>query len=517
MPFTILALAPFTSLNNTAWRDDPVVIDAQTVDTVIERMKPMFSIPVTREICPEGSLDITCARMKDFHPDGLVRNNTFLKNLMEAKGFIDDSERKGMAVEGIVSGLKQWPDLPSLTVPLKSGSPQSNSSSAVDNILKMVAVPQDSAASAGEAASLAGQIDSIVQQNLRHIFFHDQFRSIEATWRGLQFLVKQALAETPVRVQIVPVTPDTLEETLEALLPKLVSSLPSLIMVDLGFDISARSLDLLEKIASFSETLLVPCLTWIKPGFFFVDTWQELNKLPFLPHYMDDMGFAKWRSLREKPSARWLSLSCNRFLTRYPYGSDNPPRLTRFEEEDPLWISPVWAAGALMVKSIARCGWPTRFSVFSEVFLEDLPLHTDVTGKSLTTEMFINEDRADQLIRCGISPLAGSYNADTACMPRETTAGNATLSYQLFVSCISRFILWCRDHFSGGITAQELEDTLKKAFSLFWQQSSQAGPEGLEITTTKTGPDERIIVSLSIKPSRAILPTADRLDMEFYW
>lgn len=517
MPFTILALAPFTSLDNTAWKDDPVVIDPETFDNVMETLKPMFFIPVPREICPEGRLDITCSKMKDFHPDGLVRHNTFLKNLVEAKGFIEDSKRKGMAVEEIVAGLARWPGLPSLTVPVKPHPPQSASSSAVDNILKMVAVPQDSAAPAGKTSSLTDQIDSIVQQNLRHIFSHDQFRSSEATWQGLRFLVKQAPAEAPVRLQIVPVTPDTLEETLDELLPKLVSNLPSLIMVDLGFDISARSLELLEKIASFSETLLVPSLAWIKPGFFFVDTWQELNKLPYLPHYMDDMSFAKWRSLREKPFARWLSLACNRFLTRYPYGSDNPARQCRFEEDQPLWISPVWAVGALMVQSLARCGWPTRFSADNKVRLEDLVMQADATGKSLPTEMFVADERVDQLIRCGIMPLAGAYNTDSAFIPRETTAGDAALSYQLFVSRISRFILWCRDHFSGDITAVELEDTLKKAFSLFWQQSSQAEPEDLKITATKTGADERIIVSLSIKPSRAILPSADRVDMEFYW
>jgi len=517
MPFTIVALAPFTSLDNTAWRDDPVVIDSDTFDTVVDTLKPKFFIPVPREICPEGRLDITCSRMKDFHPDGLVRNNTYLKNLCEAKGFIEDSNRKGMAVEEIVSGLSQWPSLPSLAVPVKPHPPQSTSSSAVDNILKMVAVPQDSAAPSGEADSLAGQLDSIIEQNLRHIFSHDQFRSAEATWRGLQFLVKQAPAEAPFRLQIVPVTPDTLEETLDELLPTLVSNLPSLIMVDLGFDISARSLDLLENIASFSETLLVPCITWIKPGFFFADTWQELNKLPYLPNYMDDMSFAKWRSLRGKPHARWLSLMCNRFLTRYPYGSDNSPRLTRFEEEAPLWISPVWAAAALMVQSLARYGWSTRFSAGSVVRLEDLVMQADATGKSLCTEMYVDDERVDQLIRCGIMPLAGAYNTDSAFIPRETTAGGAALSYQLLVSCISSFILWCKDHFNRDINAVELEDTLKKAFSLFWQQSSQAEPEELEISATTIGGDERVILSLSIKPSRRVLPSAERVDIKFYW
>lgn len=517
IPFSIVVLAPFTSPDQTVRDEEPLMIEKSTFDQVLETVLPSFYISVPQEICPEGYLDIKCKRLKDFHPDSLIQNNIFLSNLMHAKEFIEESERKGLTMDEIASGLKQWPDLPPLKIPRETKTAQSTSSSTVDNILKMVAVPQDSAAGAGRASSLTDQIDSIVLQNLRHVFSHDNFRDTESAWRGLRFLLGQVSEKTPVHVQIAPVSFENAESTLDALSAKLIADLPSLIVVDMPFDNSPRSLDLIEKIASFAETLLVPCLGWIKPGFFFVDTWQELSKLPYLPNYLDETSFAKWRSFRDKPSARWLSLSCNRFLTRYPYGRDNRARLTRFEEEAPLWISPVWAASALMVQSIAKHGWPTRFSAFSEVFLEDLPMHTDVAGKSLSTEMFISEDRADQLIRCGIMPLMGSYNTDKACMPRETTAGSADLSYQLFVSRISRFILWCRDHFSEDISALELEDTLKKAFSLFWQRSSQAEPEDLEITATETGKDERVIVSLSIKPSRRVLPSAARLDMEFYW
>jgi type VI secretion system protein ImpC len=518
IPFTIVVFAPFTSPDQTVRDEDPLTIEPATFDQVVETLLPSFYVSVPQENCPEGYLDIKCKRLKDFHPDSLLQNNTFLRNLLDAKGFIEEAERKGMALDEIISGLRQWPDLPPLKIPRKTQTAQSTSASTVDNILKMVAIPEDSAATAGGTSSLTDQIDSIVQQNLRHVFSHDQFRNTEAAWRGLRFLMGQVSEKTPVHIQIVPVSPENMEGTLDAISAKLIADLPSLIVVDIPFDNTPRSLDLMEKIATLAETLLVPCITWITPKFFHLDIWQELNKLPYLPNYMDETSFAKWRSFRDKPSARWISLACNRFLTRYPYGSENPARMTRFEEEGPLWISPVWAAGALMVQSIARCGWPTRFSAWNEVRLEDLVMHSEVaTGKSLTTEMFITEERVDQLIRCGIMPLTGSYNTDTACMPRETTAGDAALSYQLFVSRISRFILWCRDHFSEDITEVELEDTLKKAFSLFWQRSSQTEPEELEITTTVTGPDDRVIVSLSIKPSRRVLPSADRVDMQFYW
>jgi hypothetical protein len=92
----------------------------------------------------------------------------------------------------------------------------------------------------------------------------------------LHLLLRQVNAgESDIRIEIAPVSDDSLNDTLAALAADMIDALPSLILVDLPFDSSPRNLELLEKIAQFSETLLVPAITWIRPEFFHIDSWKK--------------------------------------------------------------------------------------------------------------------------------------------------------------------------------------------------------------------------------------------------
>ena len=69
-------------------------------------------------------------------------------------------------------------------------------------------------------------------------------------------------------------------------------------------------------------------------------------------------------------------MTANRFLTREPYGDESPPRTAFFREPAPLWISPVWALGTLIAKSVSAYGWPSRFTDYRRIALEDLAVHS---------------------------------------------------------------------------------------------------------------------------------------------
>ena len=89
---------------------------------------------------------------------------------------------------------------------------------------------------------------------------------IESVWQGIEYLLRQGMGNGEMSLEIIPVSQDTLDD----LMTHLIEHLPSLILVDLPLDNSPRSLGLLEKIALFSETLLVPTLCWITPQFFYL-------------------------------------------------------------------------------------------------------------------------------------------------------------------------------------------------------------------------------------------------------
>ena len=137
--------------------------------------------------------------------------------------------------------------------------------------------------------------------------------------------------------------------------------------------------------------------------------------------------------------------------------------------------------------------------------------------KPLPTEANFDRDRIDQFIRSGIIPLAAVPGKDIAFVPDETTAGGISLRYQLFVSRITQLLLWCRDHFEKGIKGADLETELLRAFKFVWETSGYSGPQSLEILAGKPDPEGRVPVRITLKPSRQILASRDKMVLDFAW
>jgi len=518
VPLKVLALAPFLGPDCPVWGRGPLGVDPANADQAIEEIGPTCSVPVPRDLYPEGNLEIPLRKLKDFHPDGLVQNIPGLRNLWEAKTWMEEARGKNLSAHEINARLAQWPNLPPIRVETAPQKSRGASRESLDKILDMVALPDEQSRVSSEGQEATHRIEGILKGILRHIFLNEAFRTLEASWRGLNLLLRQ-LDNRPsdLRIEIVPVSSESLDDTLGALTAELIDELPSMVLVDLSFDTSPRNLELLGKVARFSETLLIPAITWIRPAFFHIDTWWDIKKLSFLPHYLEAPPFARWQSLKKTPAARWLVVTCNRFLARYPYGKDNTPRSIYFEEHGSLWISPVWALGNLIVRSFVETGWPTRFTDWQRIRMEDLPLNTEDPKKPLPTEAYFDRDRIDQLIRSGIIPLAAAHGKDIAFVPDETMIGGVSLGYQLFVSRIIQLITWCRDHLEKGLEGDDLEAELRQAFGAFWERLGHHGPENLRISVGKPGPDGRIAVRITLEPSRQILSSREKVELDFSW
>jgi hypothetical protein len=204
-------------------------------------------------------------------------------------------------------------------------------------------------------------------------------------------------------------------------------------------------------------------------------------------------------------------------VNRYPYGSDKPARRVQFEEQSPLWASPVWALGCLIAQSFSQTGWPTRFSEWQRFRLDDLPLNNEDPDQPLPLEAHFNRERLDQFIKSGITPLATMPETDIAFVPAAPPVGRAALSYQLFMSRITRLILWCRDHLQQDLVGAELEAALQRTFDLFWEASGHTKPENFSIETGEPRNDGRIPLRIRLEPSRQILSPVDTVDLEFLW
>lgn len=487
IPFKILALAPYLPSDQNIRLHKPLGLDNLDLDQVIDELKPTFTVALPGDLYPEENLEIKIRQMKDFHPDGMMQNNPALGNIRKA---IADTETK---------------------------KPASSSGDPVDSILSMVDLPDSPSAIPSQPQDAGSRRDLLLSNILRNIFSNTTFRSLESAWRGLKLLLQEVKKHDAPRVEIFPVDADTLAETLDRLTAELIEATPSLILIDLPFDSSPRSLDLMARIAQLSETLLVPAIIWITPGFFHLDSWQGLKNLAYLPHFLAEPPYGKWQSLKKKSAAKWLAAACNRFMARYPYGSDNTPRIVQFEEQRPLWASPVWALGCLTAQSFTRTGWPTRFTEWQKIQLEDLALNTEVPEDPLPLEIRLNRERIDQFISSGIIPLVTLPDKDIAFVPAAPAVGRAALSCQLFVSRITRLILWCRDHLTKDLAGAELEAALQRTFALFWEASGHGKPENFSIETGEPQTNGRIPLRIQLEPSAQILFPTEKVELEFFW
>jgi hypothetical protein len=519
MPFKILALASFGSMEDDPWKGKPLRVEKTNIDNVMHGFGLSLDVPVPKDLCPEQSLVVKFSRLKDFHPDTLLQNNVFSKNLLDAKRFFEEGRAKGLSDQKIAARLEEWPGVPAMEFPAGSRRPDSRGRGGgdIDNILKMVALPEERPPSPVETHPWTAKIDRMLEQVLRHVFLCEEFRNVEAVWRGLHFLLQQGGANGELQVEICPVSLETIEGTLSNLIDDLLPDPPSIIIIDLPFDDSPHKLEILQRIGEFAGTILVPALTWLTPRFFNMESWEELNRLPYLPHHLEGSAFAKWRRLKSTSSARWLAITCNRPLVRYPYGPDNMPALVGFKEPCGLFCSPTWAIGSLIGQSILKTGWPTRFTDWKRIRLENLPLHPLDSKTFLPLEADFSEERVHQFAKAGIIPLVSTHNKDVAFTPLETTLSGDSLSYQLLVSRIVQFVFRCKDEFGEGIDPEALQRDLERAFLLFWEKSGHSAPDQLEFKVTQPDIHKPPLLKMLIVPSRDVLSPSEKIELELNW
>ncbi len=513
IPFSILALAPFTSEPDPGSVNDPQAVDPLDIDQTLAAMAPSFYLSLPATQCPAGGFQIQFRQMKDFTPDGLLKSQAYLKQLLAADRFCVEAGQQKMSPQDVQQGLKQWPDLPHISLDFEEKVKKEESNS-LDNLLSMVDLP-DSQSSIHTAVSAGtGSYGALACQILDAIYSDPLFRSLESSWQSLRYLGRY-MSKAGAKLTILSVSPDSIETVLEENRELLLTHPPSLLLLDQSFGSSAQSVRILEQLAQLGQEMLVPVLAWVDNSFFQIESWRELDKLSFLPHYMEGASFASLRSFQESASGRWLALACNRFLIRFPYGPENRSRLLPFSEKGVPWQSPVWGVAALMASRAQQTGWPTRIASSTEL-LEDLALTTEGLSETGSVEIELGESRLDQLTRCGIMALTGRKRTDTALLAGDVmVSADASLSYQMLVCRVSHFILWCRDHWQEAFTAEELAVQLRTAFRLFAEKQSGTSAGDLDVTCKHD--QDAIMVSFCWQPSSQVLSSRQEVMLEFAW
>jgi len=357
--------------------------------------------------------------------------------------------------------------------------------------------------------SIIAEIDRRISEQLNLVLHHPDFQALEASWRGLHFLVRGVQSDSQLKIRLFNISQRELGRTLRKFRGTAWDHSPifrkiyeeeygqlggepfGVLIGDYNFDHHPHNIQMLADMAAVAAAAHVPFISAAAPSLTQMESWAELANPRDLTRIFQTPDYVAWRALRETEDARYIGLCMPRMLARLPYGSSTDPIDDfAFEEicEGPdntayAWANPAFAMGANIARAFSLYGWCTRIhGIETGGLVDDLPVLRFDTANGETdtrscTEIALSERREAELSRLGLIPLVYRKNASIAAFlsanslqkpaaydDPEATA-NASLASRLpylFACCRFAHYLKClvRDKVGGTLSRTQLEEWL---------------------------------------------------------
>ena len=368
------------------------------------------------------------------------------------------------------------------------------------------------------------QIDKLLSDQLNEIMHHEDFQKLEASWRGLQYLVQQSETGEHLKIRVLNASKKDLLKDLEKaaefdqsqLFKKIYESefgtfggsAYGALIGDYQISNHPQDLSFLEKMSQVASAAHAPFISAASPQLFGFDSFTQLGEPRDMAKIFQRTEFAKWRSFRESDDARYVALAMPHILMRLPYGKANVPVETfDFEERVDgtdhgkyLWGNAAYALGTRLTDAFAKYHWCAAIrGVEGGGLVEGLPVHTFKTDEGdvalkCPTEIAITDRREKELADLGFVPLvhckdtdyAAFFSTQTANKPKlyDTDAANANarLSSQLqYILAVSRFAHYLksmmRDKIGSFMSRKNAEDFLNRWINNYTLGDDDAGQE----------------------------------------
>jgi len=348
------------------------------------------------------------------------------------------------------------------------------------------------------------QIDRLIASQVNEIMHAPAFQKLEATWRGLHYLLSQSETGEQLRIKVLNVSKKDLLKDLQrapefdqsALFKKVYEeeygvfggSPIAALLGDYEFDKTGEDIELLEKVAQVSAAAHAPFISGTSPQMFSLEAFTQLDQPRDMAKVFSTTDYAKWKVFRESEDSRYVALTAPRMLLREPYGPEKPIEAFQYDEQVPdhrqyLWGNAAWALGARVTQAFASYGWCACIrGVESGGLVEGLPVHSfktdagDVAMKC-PTETPITDRREKELADLGFVPLvhckgtanAAFFSVQSSQKPKkyqtDSATANARISAQLpYIFAVSRFAhylkVMMRDKIGGYQSKSQIQTFL---------------------------------------------------------
>src|SRR5260370_816906 len=338
------------------------------------------------------------------------------------------------------------------------------------------------------------QIDHLISLQLNEVLHHPALQKLEATWRGLKYLLDQSETSSQLKIRVLNVSkkeilrdlqraPEFDQSTLfknvyEEEFGVLGGEPFGALIGDYEFSRHPEDIELLEKISQVAAGAHAPFLTAASAELMNLESFSQLGEPRDIGKIFDSTEFAKWKSFRASEDSKYVGLALPHILMRLPYGRDTKP-VDEFGYEENvdgsdhskyLWGNAAYALGARLTNAFAKYGWCAAIrGVEGGGLVEGLPAHTFRTDEGdvalkCPTEIAITDRREKELADQGFIPIVHCKGADYAALFSVQAANkpekdgktgakaNARLSSQLpYILAVCRFAHYFKSIMSDNI------------------------------------------------------------------
>ena len=369
--------------------------------------------------------------------------------------------------------------------------------------------------------AIIAEIDKKLTEQVNLIIHHQDFQTLEGSWRGLKHLVYNTETDETLKIRVMNISKKDLGKTLKNFPGALWDQSPifkkmyeeefgtpngepyGCMIGDYQFDHTPPDVAIMAGMAKVAAAGHCPFFAAAAPTVMNMDSWQELSNPRDLTKIFSSPEYAPWRSLRASEDARYLGLTMPRYLARLPYGAKTEPVEEFAFEEDVegathskyVWSNAAFAMGVNIARAFKLYGWCASIrGPENGGMVEGLPCHTFPTDDGgvdmkCPTEIAITDRREAELAGNGFIPLSHWKNTDYAVFmgaqslqkPAEyddpDATANANMSARMpYLFAVCRFAHYLktmvRDKVGSFKERQDMEDWLNKWIMQYTVDSS---------------------------------------------
>lgn len=379
-------------------------------------------------------------------------------------------------------------------------------------------------------ASIA-RIDHMLTEQISRIIHHPKFQRLEASWRGLEYLVKAKEEEddAPIKIRILNVAYAELcrdfDKAIEFDQSQLFKKVYEqefgspggepfgVLLAD--YEIHPRPsrlhpYDDIAMLRSFSQVAAAafcPIILNASPSMFGHDSFAQMQTTVDYEKIHQDLSFLSWRSFRDTEDSRFVGLAMPRMLLRQPY-ADRTDREGDFpyveptgQRDDCLWGGAAFAMGEVLMRSFAESRWLANIhgaqhaqsggGIVRGIGAEHFTTESPQAAHKPLTELQLVDSLERQMVDLGFiplcsckdMPLAAFYSCPSTQKPKVYNALDATVNARMsammnYMLCVSRFAHYLkvigRDKVGSLTDASVLQQQLQNWINNYVTADSEA-------------------------------------------